>query len=78
MQSKPGEMLEQTVPEVVHHPLAGIDLHLRPVRGDQLIDDLQDHAGDDDADEQRQPIVGRRVRQPAANGVLKLRPRILM
>jgi hypothetical protein len=68
MQPKPGEVLEQAVPEVVHHPLTGIDLHLGPVRGDELVDDLQDHAGGDDADQQRQPIVGRQVRQPGGEG----------
>ena len=47
------QVLEQPVAQVVHHPLAGIDLHLRAVRGHELVDDLQHDAGDDDDDEQQ-------------------------
>ena len=45
------EMLEQAAAQVVHHPLAGIDLHLRGVGGDELVHDLQDDAADDDDDQ---------------------------
>ena len=49
-----GQVLEQPVAQVVDHPLAGIDLHLRAVGRHELVDDLQHHAGDDDDDQQRE------------------------
>jgi hypothetical protein len=47
------EMVEELVAQVVDHPLAGVHLHLRAVRGHQLIHDLQHDAGDDDGNQQR-------------------------
>ena len=41
-------MLEQAVAQVVDHPLPGVDLHLRAVGRDELVDELQHHAGDDE------------------------------
>ena len=46
-------MLEQPVAQVVDHPLSGVHLHLRAVRRDELVDDLQRDACDHDDDEQR-------------------------
>ncbi len=57
-------MLEEPVPQVVDHPLARVDLHLRAVGRHELIHDLQHDAGDDDDDEQRHPIVVRHRHDP--------------
>ena len=46
VQAERRQVLEQPPAQVVHHPLAGIDLHLRGVGRDELIDDLQHHARD--------------------------------
>ena len=42
------QMLEQPVAQVVDHPLPGVDLHLRAVRRDELVEHLQHDAGDDE------------------------------
>ena len=64
MQAERGEVLEEPAAQVVHHPLARIDLHLRPVRRHELIDDLQEYARHDDRDEEREPMRRRERRQP--------------
>ena len=50
-------MLKQPGPQVVDHPLAGVDLHLRAVGRHQLVHHLQHHARDHDDDEKGQLIV---------------------
>ena len=52
MEAERLQMVEQLVPQVVDHALAGVDLHLRAVRGHELIDDLQRDARDDDGNQQ--------------------------
>ena len=55
------EVLEEAAAQVVDHALAGIDLHLRGVGGHELVDDLQQHPGDHDQDEQRRPGCRRSI-----------------
>ncbi len=57
MQPEPGQVLEQTRAQVVDHALPGVDLHLRAVRRHELVDDLQDHAGDHDRHQQRERVT---------------------
>ena len=64
VQAQGGQMLEQAPPQVVDHPLPGIDLHLRAVGRHELIRRLQHHAGDDDGDEQHEAVAALQHRQP--------------
>ena len=41
VQAERGQVREQLAAQVVDHPLAGVDLHLRAVGRDELVDDLQ-------------------------------------
>ncbi len=88
LEAEAGQVLEQTAAQVVHHALTGIDLYLRAVRRHELIDDLQHHARDDDADEEhermaedsgRYPSLDDRWERPAAEHVIdhdRQRPRL--
>ncbi len=60
LQAERLEMFEQTAAQVVDHALAGIDLDLRGVCGHEMVDDLQQHAADDDQDEHARPGCRRR------------------
>ena len=60
VQPERGQVREQLAAQVVDHPLAGIDLHLRAVGRHQLVDHLQHDAGDDDEDQQPETVIAAR------------------
>ena len=67
VESESLQMLEQPETQVVHHPLTGIDLHLRAIGGHELVEELQQDAGDDDRHEQRDRAVARGRADPAGD-----------
>ena len=67
MEAERLQMLEEPVAQVVHHPLPGVDLHLRSVRGNDLIHDLEQHAGDDDRHQKNDLAVRSGPRRPGGD-----------
>jgi hypothetical protein len=64
VQAEARQMVEQAAAEVVHHPLAGVDLDLRAVRRHELVRDLQQHAQDYEHDQQDEAVAAVDRRQP--------------